>query len=205
MPVTSLIGKTRKKLKTLAEGVSGGGLTLATGRVKLGYDRMLASPDFFAGLLADGPYLSIGTATLDYDAAGAYGPAQVRAILYAGFDRDTDQEFTQVDDLLEALREAWNDPAGYGSGEAAPLRIGWEQWKTEPRADPGIAIVPLRVEFPDPPIAPAAGVPVNRIARYRRQIRQTAAFRVFKYLNFFVHKSRFERIAEFSSAWLAGR
>lgn len=148
---TGLIGKTRLRLKALAEGVGGGGLTLNAARVKLGYDRTAESADFFAELAAAGPYLIIGTGTLDFPTQPAFGPVRVPALLYIGFDRDADDDFTAVDDLLEALRDAWRDPTGYGLGEAAPQHLTWGEWRIDPRPTPGLLIVPLRVTFPDPP------------------------------------------------------
>lgn len=203
MPATSLIGKTRLKLQALAEGVSGGGLTLDAERVKLGYDRALESPDFFGELLSDGPFLIVGTARLDYDAQTAFGPAEVRAILYVGFDRNSAQDFTPVDDFLEALREAWNAADSYGEGEAAPVRIGWEAWRTEAKSDPGIIVVPLKIEFPDPPL-PGAGAERERpfLAARPSRKRRTVRARVRNFLRFFVHKSCFGRIAGFSREWL---
>ncbi len=152
---TSLIGKTRTRLKTLAQDLSGGGLTLSAARVRLGYARMLESAEFFAQLQSAGPYLSIGTATLDFNTQTAFGPAAVRALLYVGFDRESSQEFTNIDDLLENLRAAWSAPNSYLSGEAAPQHIGWKAWKIDPRPKPGVAAVPIEIVFPDPPLTPA--------------------------------------------------
>ncbi|MCZ7646927.1 MAG: hypothetical protein M5U26_16835 [Planctomycetota bacterium] len=204
MPATSLIGKTRERLKALAEGVSGGGLTLEASRVRLGYDRMLETGSFFASLLEDGPYLSVGSASLEYASQAEYGPAEVRALLYAGFARGADDDFTAVDDLLEALRVAWNAPASYGEGEAAPIRIGWEAWRTETRTDPGVIVVPLRVQFPDPPAEFRAGRngARNRLAALARA--RAPRTRLTHWVRYFVHKSRFEKLAEFSRAWLGG-
>ncbi|GMV78867.1 MAG: hypothetical protein AMXMBFR7_00510 [Planctomycetota bacterium] len=200
MPAASLIGKTRARLKALAEGVSGGGLTLAAERVVLGYARTLESGGFFANLLAEGPCLAIGSATLDYGAQAAYGPAEVRAILYVGFERGAAEDFTAVDDLLEALREAWNAPESFGSGEAAPIRIGWDAWKTETKSEPGVVAIPLRVQFPDPPL----GETFEAEARLGAALERETPTILRTCWRYFVHRSRFEKLARFGRSWLEG-
>jgi hypothetical protein len=169
----SQIAHTRLRLRALAQGVSGGGLSLDPARVYLGYAPQLESAAFFATLLESGPALALGQATLEYDPQTAYGPATLKALLYAGFARNLSQDFTALDDLLAALRDAWSDPDAFAPGEAAPSRVSWSAWKTELRADPGVALVPLEIRFPDPPLSASRQVepatPRPRRPRPRRR------------------------------------
>ena len=95
----------RTSLKTGANEVTGGGYTLATARVVLGYDELAVNNTFLADLVTSGPYLLIGDGELvrrsALDRVAIY---RINCHLYIGIARETDNDFTNILTLLAALK-----------------------------------------------------------------------------------------------------
>ena len=103
----------RTNLQALAGtgAVIGGGYTLTAARVVLGYDDLALNNTFLASLQTDGPYLLIGAGELtEYVAPRRIANYSVPCDLWIGIARETDNDFLNVEKLLDAIKVAW---AGY--------------------------------------------------------------------------------------------
>ena len=120
----------RTQLRAGAVGVTGGSLTLITGRCVLGIDVLTANNTFLADLSTSGPYLSIhqGALTEDQDTLQTSTRPrryEIPCSLYFGWDREAAFAGTTVEDLLEALRTQWLSGTGM-SGVSAPTSMLWD-------------------------------------------------------------------------------
>lgn len=107
----------RARLKTNAEGVTGGGYTLNAARVVLGYDDFANNAEFLAALsgagsATAGPYMVIKPGDLtDWDIQGQRGTYEIPVDLYLGIVRGTDDTFANVETFLNAIKAAWTGNA----------------------------------------------------------------------------------------------
>jgi len=105
------IGTIRAALKTAANGLTSGSFTLSESRVVLGYDDVAPSADFIGTIVSAGPYLSIRGGQLVGVGEQVRVPTyRITAMLYFGFARETDNDLTGIEGLLDVLRAAWAKP-----------------------------------------------------------------------------------------------
>lgn len=98
----------RLALKTSAtDSTDGGSLTLTAARIKLGLDMHANSNTHLATLASGGPYMVIHPCALEDDPESESGGRMYRVpcSLYVGYDRESDQTFTDAEGLLEDIRE----------------------------------------------------------------------------------------------------
>lgn len=130
----------RQALQTAAQGVTGGGYTLTSARVILGYDDLALNNTYRASLATDGPLMAIRRARLlgNDPTKPAHASYQVPVDLWIGVARATDQTFVNEETLVEAVKTAW---ARY-----------WIEWDYDPldvSANPAVAhyMINVRYEF----------------------------------------------------------
>jgi len=137
----------RLRLKTIANGLSADGLVLEASRVFVG---TWSAVKAFAGTfsLMGSAELKIGSASLGY--SGFDDPLVIEAELTVPLDGATDQSWTNVDNLVQGLREAWLDSGNYPIGELTAGRVDYEPYRVEMRGDVTIVRVGLLVGFGSP-------------------------------------------------------
>lgn len=137
----------RLRLKAIANGVSADGLVLDAARVFVG---TWSAVKAFAGTfsLMGSPELKIGSASLGF--SGSEEPLVVEAELTVPLDASADQTWTNVDNLVQVLRNAWLDGGNYPLGELTAGRVDYEPYRVDVRGDVTIVRVGLLVGFGSP-------------------------------------------------------
>lgn len=144
----SKVALARKRLKTLATGVSADDLTLDEERIHLGCQG--AADEFAAeGAHVTGePVLLIGSSSMGF--SGTYYPLIVPATLAVPLNGNAAQDWTNVDNLVAALRAKWLNATNYPSGEVKAKQCDYEAFQAELRGDLTILRVNLFVSFENP-------------------------------------------------------
>jgi hypothetical protein len=115
---TSREAATRLRIQAIAGEVNG----LSAGRIALGLVDLADEEGFFRDLGVTDPYLVIHPAEqTSFSAASRLNGFDVECLLYFGFPADQDFDFTAIEDIVFALRDAlcadehWTD-APYPTG-----------------------------------------------------------------------------------------
>jgi hypothetical protein len=146
----SKVALARKRLKTIATGVTADGLTLDADHIALGN---AAAADAFSApfsYTAGQPVLNIESAAIPF--TGLDYPLMVNATLTVPLAADAAQDWAGVDNLIAALRAAWLTLASYPAGEVKGRRCDFEPYKVEVRGDLTIVEVTLIVSMDNPDI-----------------------------------------------------
>ncbi|MCY3019368.1 MAG: hypothetical protein NTW87_10135 [Planctomycetota bacterium] len=144
----SKVAKARKRLQSLAVGVTADGLTLAQERIHLG-DRAAAEEFAAEGAYVTGePVLAIGSSSIGF--SGSYYPLVVQATLAVPLSGADAQDWANVDNLVAALRAKWLDANGYPSGEVKAKVCDYEAYKADLRGDVTVVSVELFVALENP-------------------------------------------------------
>lgn len=146
----SKVALARKRLKTLATGVSADGLTIEADNIALG--SAAASNQFSApfSLAAGTPVLNIGSAGIPF--SGLDYPLMVTSTLTVPLAADSAQAWSDVDNLVASLRAEWVDAANYPGGEVIGRRCDFEPFECEVRGDLTIVTVTLVTAFDNPDV-----------------------------------------------------
>jgi len=99
-------------MKVDATNVAAGGMTLLAARIKLGYEAITPNADRIRQMLDEGPYMIIRSgAKADHVPVGAsrISTFDIPVDLWIGLERQTDDDMTNLEKLLEAIDEAWID------------------------------------------------------------------------------------------------
>jgi hypothetical protein len=101
-------------------------LTIAT-RVKLGHVRFASTTEFQKTIVSAGPYLVIHGGSLDgWDSGSKKGNYSIQATLWLGIAKDTDDDLTNAEALLAAIKGRWTNTANFtGTGTHSPNEISW--------------------------------------------------------------------------------
>ena len=147
MPDSKVV-KARKRLKTIATGVSADSLTIDAARIFLGCRANEAefAKDFQYAL--NQPVLTIGSANIGFSSL-AY-PLVVECELVVALAAQSAQEWCDVDNLVATLRAAWLTAASYPAGEVKAKVCDFEPFNVEVRGDQTIVRVSLLVAFENP-------------------------------------------------------
>lgn len=146
----SKVAKARKRLRTIATGVAADGLTLEAGRIFLG---CRATAEHFTQEFQHAenePELTIGSASIGF--SGSQYPLLVEAELVAPLAAQSTQEWSNVDNLVAALRAAWLTAGSYPAGEVAAHVCDHEPYRPEVRGDLTLVRVGLIVAFDNPDV-----------------------------------------------------
>jgi hypothetical protein len=146
----SKVAKARKRLRTIATNVSADSLTIAAGRIFLG---TRAAPAQFTkefSYALNAPELTIGGPSIGF--SGSTYPLLIDAELVVPLAASGVQEWSNVDNLVAALRAAWLTAGSYPAGEAAAHTCDFETYRAEARGDFTLVRVPLVVAFDNPDI-----------------------------------------------------
>ena len=101
---------TRLRIKAIGDNVAG----LSAGRIVLGLVDLADEDGFFRDLGATDPYLVIHPAEQTAFSAGSrLSSFDVECLLYFGFPADQDFDFTAIEDIVFALRDALADDANW--------------------------------------------------------------------------------------------
>ena len=106
----------RESLKAAAEGVTSGGgtptYTLLAARVKLGMDYLSPNAQFLTDLETDGPFLLIHPGALEtMDSNTDLSTYRIMSELWFGIARESDNDFLDIEKLVEAIKAAWSSHA----------------------------------------------------------------------------------------------
>jgi len=144
----SKLCKARKRMKTIAAGITADGLTLDAERIHLGC--RAAGTEFSAAfeLRVNRPVLHIASASLGF--SGSQYPLVVESVLTVPLSAAADQAWSDVDNLVVALRAAWLLAGNYPAGEVAGKVCDIEASKVELRGDLTLVRVSLLLAFTDP-------------------------------------------------------
>jgi hypothetical protein len=146
----SKVAKARKRLKTIATGISADGLTLDADHIALGN---AAAADAFSApfsYTANQPVLTIGSGAIPF--TGLDYPLMVNATLTVPLPAESAQDWANVDNLVAALRAAWMVLASYPVGEVKGRRCDFEPYKAQVRGDLTIVEVTLIMSMDNPDI-----------------------------------------------------
>ncbi len=113
------LGTIRAAIKAAANGKTGGGYTLHANRVKLGYDPQTNDEDFFSscagtGSSTAGPFFNVKQGKITgRDDVSLQKKYQIQCYLWISpANRETDNDFTNEEALVEAIYDACTDIAG---------------------------------------------------------------------------------------------
>jgi len=144
----SKTAKARLRLKTIATGIGADDLTLEAARIYLGCRRSDEAWAEAAALQAGAPVINIGSASLGF--SGSSNPLVVECLMTVPLGAEAAQTWTNVDNLVTALRAAWLNAANYPSGEVKAQLCDYEPYTHELRGDLTIVRVNLLVAFENP-------------------------------------------------------
>jgi hypothetical protein len=120
MAATTIIEKTRERLKAIVGATSG--FTLA--RTKLGYHDLAATDEFWNDLASSGPFVIVRPALIsDTVEQLAFVDFSVELRVYQAVTADSSQELTDVGDAIMTLFSELIDVANYAGTESA---IPWQ-------------------------------------------------------------------------------
>jgi hypothetical protein len=144
----SKVALARARLKELAAGVTADELTIEEGNIHLGCKGAAEEFAAEAAFVAGEPVLVIGSASMGF--SGTYYPLIVDCELAVPLDGNAAQDWTNVDNLVAALRAEWLDQTNYPEGEVKPGQCDYDRFACEVRGDVTVVRVPLFVTFESP-------------------------------------------------------
>ena len=146
----SKVAKARKRLRTIATNVTADSLTIAAGRIFLGTRAAGAQFTKEFSYALNQPELTIGSPSIGF--SGSSFPLLIETELVVPLAGQSAQEWSNVDNLVAALRAAWLTAGSYPSGEAAAHTCDYEPYRTEVRGDITLVRVALTVAFDNPDV-----------------------------------------------------
>jgi hypothetical protein len=92
--------------------ITSGSLTLSLARTVLGYDQLANTNTFLSTLASDGPFMLIGGGSLigqvgDNLSGGNGSRYRVRAELWIGITRSSDNTLRDIETFVKAITDAW--------------------------------------------------------------------------------------------------
>jgi len=144
----SKVCKARKRLKTIATGITADGLTLLAAQIFLGNKALAADLSAPFDYALNRPVLHVAGAALGF--SGSQYPLTVDCRLIVPLSAFTAQDWGNADNLVAALRAAWLEAGNYPEGEVKAKRCDFEPLKAEVRGDLTLLHVNLYVAFENP-------------------------------------------------------
>lgn len=146
----SKVVKARKRLKTIASGVSADGLTIDAARIFLGSSAPAQHFSAAFNVELNKPVLNIRGASVGF--SGSTYPLIVETELIVALPGNAAQEWCDVDNLIAALRAAWLTAGSYPAGEVAAHVCDFEPLRAEVRGDQTLLRAELFVAFDNPDV-----------------------------------------------------
>ncbi len=146
----SKVAKARKRLKTIATNVSADSLTIAAGRIFLGPRAAAAQFTKEFSYTLNQPELTIGGPSIGFSSSNY--PLVIDTELVVPLAGQSAQEWSNVDNLVAALRAAWLTAGSYPAGEVAAHTCDFDAYRPEVRGDLTLVRVLLSVAFDNPDV-----------------------------------------------------
>jgi hypothetical protein len=122
---TNTIPLSRERLKAILDDTTGGGLTLAAARVKLGVVNQAATDEFFNNIVTAGPMCVIGPADIgDRNLQQQTFLFDIPAYLWIGYAADADYDYTAAEDLVSEILKKLANVSLYSTGAKPVNGIG---------------------------------------------------------------------------------